>query len=60
MESPAANTFSYWPELSLMFTSLEAVLLKIGKGIESWFGNTFLTVLNSFPLGFNSMVSIKF
>lgn len=22
-----------------MFTSLEAVLLKIGKGIESWFGN---------------------
>lgn len=29
----------YWLELTAMFTSLEAVLLKIGKGIESWFGN---------------------
>lgn len=43
-----------------MFTSLEAVLLKIGKGIESWFGTTFLKVWNSFPSGFNSEVSIKF
>lgn len=31
--------FFYWIGLSVMFTSLEAVLLKIGKGIESWFGN---------------------
>lgn len=38
-----------------MFTSLEAVLLKIGKGIESCFGDTFLKVLNSFPSGFNSL-----
>lgn len=38
-----------------MFTPLEAVLLKIGKAIESCFWDTFLKVLDSFPSGFNSL-----
>lgn len=37
--SPILFFLFYWLELLVMFTSLEAVLLKIGKGIESWFGN---------------------
>lgn len=46
-----------------MFTSLEAVLLKIVMGIHSWFGgggDAFLKVWNNFPSGFDSTVSIKF
>lgn len=36
-----------------MFTSLEAALLKIGKGIGFWFGNHIPGVWNSFPSGVN-------
>lgn len=42
-----------------MFTSLEAALLKIGKGIASWLGDHFLKVWNGSLSGFNSRVSIK-
>lgn len=36
---PPADSCFYWLQLSAVFTSLEALLLKIGEGIEPRFGS---------------------